>query len=76
MLWITVGAVVGFFIGGALGTVLAPRGRIDPIIDVQERLRAARIAALAAADRVERATEQHFEEVRGRPFRRRRGRRR
>jgi len=74
--WIIAGAVAGFFLGGALGTLLAPKRGIDGLLDLQERLRGARDAALSAAERAGHAVEERFVETRGRPFRRRRGRRR
>ena len=75
MLWILLGCAVGFFVGGAVGTALAPQRGADLLTNLPERLREARAAALRAAEQAEQATVERSHGPRG-GRRRRRGRRR
>lgn len=74
MTWIIMGAAAGFFVGGAIGTIVAPQ-RAQKIMDtLPERLSAIRSAAEQAASEAEAAVRRRSQRSRGR--RRRRSRRR
>lgn len=74
MTWIIIGAAIGFFVGGAIGTIAAPQ-RAQKIMDtLPERLSAIRSAAEQAASEAEAAVRRRSQRSRGR--RRRRSRRR
>ncbi len=71
MIWLIIGAAVGFFVGGALGTLVAPKPADQLLEALPERLRTARSVALEAAERAEEKTAERYD----RPRRRRRWRR-
>jgi gas vesicle protein len=74
MTWIIIGAAIGFFVGGAIGTIAAPQ-RAQKIMDtLPEQLGAIRTAAEQAASEAEAAVRRRSQRSRGR--RRRRSRRR
>ena len=78
MTWIIIGAAIGFFVGGAIGTIVAPQ-RARKILDaLPEQLSAIRNAAEQAAGEAEetvRRRSQRSQRSRGRRRRRSRGRR-
>lgn len=76
MTWIIIGAAIGFFVGGAIGTIVAPQ-RAQKILDtLPERLSAIRSAAEQAASEAEATVRRRSQRSRGRRRRRSRGRRR
>lgn len=75
MTWIIVGAAIGFFVGGAIGTILAPQ-RAQKVLDgLPEQLSAIRSAAEQAAREAESTVRRRSQRSRGRRRRRGRGRR-
>ncbi len=72
MTWIIVGAAIGFFVGGAIGTILAPQRAQNVLDGLPERLSAIRSAAEQAAREAETTVRRRSQRSRGR--RRRRGR--
>lgn len=74
MIWIIIGAAIGFFVGGAIGTVLAPQ-RAQRVLDgLPERFSAIRSSAQQAASEAEASVRRRAPRPRRR--RRRRSRRR
>lgn len=75
MTWVIIGAAMGFFVGGAIGTVLAPQ-RAQRVLDaLPERLSAIRNSAQQAAIEAEATVRRRSQRSRGRRRRRGRGRR-
>ncbi len=75
MTWIIIGAAIGFFVGGAIGTIVAPQ-RARKILDaLPEQLSAIRNAAEQAAGEAEETVRRRSQRSRGRRRRRSRGRR-
>ena len=75
MTWIIIGAAIGFFVGGAIGTIVAPQ-RAQRILDaLPEQLSAIRNAAEQAASEAEETVRRRSQRSRGRRRRRSRGRR-
>ena len=75
MTWIIIGAAIGFFVGGAIGTIVAPQ-RAQKILDaLPEQLSAIRNAAEQAAGEAEETVRRRSQRSRGRRRRRSRGRR-
>ena len=75
MSWIIIGAAIGFFVGGAIGTILAPQ-RAQRVLDqLPERLNAIRSSAEQAASEAEATVRRRSQRSRGRRRRRSRGRR-
>ncbi len=75
MTWIIIGAAIGFFVGGAIGTIVAPQ-RARKILDaLPEQLSAIRNAAEQAAGEAEETVRHRSQRSRGRRRRRSRGRR-
>ncbi|MCY3895020.1 MAG: hypothetical protein OXG17_00965 [Chloroflexi bacterium] len=75
MAWVIIGAVIGFFVGGAIGTIAAPQ-RAQKIMDtLPERLSAVRNSAEQAAREAETTVRRRSQRSRGRRRRRSRGRR-
>ena len=75
MTWIIIGAAIGFFVGGAIGTIVAPQ-RAQKILDaLPEQLSAIRNAAVQAAGEAEETVRRRSQRSRGRRRRRSRGRR-
>ncbi len=75
MTWIIIGAAIGFFVGGVIGTVLAPQ-RTQKVLDgLPERFSAIRSSAQRAANEAEARVRRRSQRSRGRRRRRNRGRR-
>ena len=75
MTWIIIGAAIGFFVGGAIGTIVAPQ-RAQKILDsLPEQLSTIRNAAEQAAGEAEETVRRRSQRSRGRRRRRSRGRR-
>ena len=75
MTWIIIGAAIGFFVGGAIGTIVAPQ-RAQKVLDaLPEQLSAIRNAAEQAAVEAEETVRRRSQRSRGRRRRRSRGRR-
>ena len=75
MTWVIIGAAIGFFVGGAIGTVLAPQ-RTQRVLDrLPERFSAIRSSAQRAANEAEASVRRRSQRSRGRRRRRSRGRR-
>ncbi len=75
MAWIIVGAALGFFVGGAIGTIAAPQRAQKVLEMLPERLSAIRSAAQEAASQAEAAVQRRSPRSRGGRRRRSRGRR-
>lgn len=75
MTWIIIGAATGFFVGGAIGTVLAPQRAQNVLDALPERLNAIRSSAQQAAIEAEATVRRRSQRSRGRRRRRGRGRR-
>ena len=75
MAWIIIGAAVGFFIGGAIGTIAAPQRAKKILETLPERLNAIRTSAEQAAIEAEATVRRRSPRSRGRRRRRGRGRR-
>ena len=76
MAWIMLGVALGFIVGGAIGTVLAPQRGNELITQVGARLRKAREAAQRASQAAEGKTKERHSQSRRRRGRSRRRRRR
>ena len=70
------GIALGFFVGGAIGTVIAPQRGSELVAQVGTRLRTAREAAQRAVEAAEDTTKERHEQSRRRRGRSRKRRRR
>ncbi len=75
MTWIIIGAAIGFFVGGAIGTVVAPQRAQKIMESLPERFGAIRSATERAAGEAEANVRRRTQRSRGRRRRRGRGRR-
>ena len=75
MAWVIIGAVIGFFVGGAIGTIVAPQRAQKVMETLPERLSAIRSSAERAASEAEATVLRRSQRSRGRRRRRGRGRR-
>ena len=75
MTWIIIGAAIGFFVGGAIGTIVAPQRAREILDALPEQLSAIRNAAEQAAGEAEETVRRRSQRSRGRRRRRSRGRR-
>lgn len=75
MAWVIIGAAIGFFVGGAIGTIVAPQRAQRVMETLPERLSAIRSSAERAASEAEATVRRRSQRSRGRRRRRGRGRR-